>query len=318
MVIVPSQPFDNLLTSDVPVPAWWTSRLEQIDSFLNNRVDPLRLHTLATSPGGRRIRYVSYGQPEPSLRGRANFNSAMDGDDPDAWYRRGQRHTPVMFILAGVHGAEVEGMVGALSAIRILETGLDLTDTPQPALAAKLRRLRLIIIPVANPDGRARVPYDGWLGLPIDEMHRVGQGTRKDGTLYGWPACKLVHPMTGDVGGLGGYYDDAGVNLMNDEWSDPMSETTRVLMRLTREEAPDMVLNCHSHENVPAVLPLSYVPMTEKEDLARFAADLYRNLEQAGFSHKVIPQPQADVPPASPCGVLPSTACFTTQAPPCR
>ena len=38
-------------------------------------------------------------------------------------------------------------------------------------------------------------------------MNRVsdffGQGTRRDGSLYGWPGCKAVHPMTGDVGIFG-------------------------------------------------------------------------------------------------------------------
>jgi len=296
MTMANHQPFDDLLTSNVPVPAWWTSRLQQIEDFLDAEVDPQQLHVLATSPGGRPVRYATYGRSEPHLRGTANFNSAVGGCDTNAYFRRSERRRPVLMILAGVHGAEVEGMVSALSAISILETGTDLIGREQPDLAGKLRRLRVIIIPVANPDGRARVPYDGWVGLPIAEMHRVGQGTRRDGSSYGWPGCKLVHPMKGDVGGLGGYFDDAGVNLMHDEWSAPMSETTQALLQLVHDEAPDMVVNCHSHENVPAVLSLPYVPMAVKEDLARFAERLYANLERAGFYHKVVPQPQLDGP----------------------
>lgn len=200
-------------------------------------------------------------------------------------------------IVAGVHGAEVEGMVGALSAISIVETGTDQAGREQPELAEKLRRLRLIIVPVANPDGRARVPYDGWVGLPTAEMHRVGQGTRRDGSSYGWPGCKAVHPMCGDVGGLGGYFDDAGVNLVHDEWAAPMSETTRALLRLVHEEGPDMVLDWHSHENVPCVLQTAYVPQAVKEDVTRFATDYYAALDRADLpAHGTPPAPRADGP----------------------
>jgi hypothetical protein len=298
------RPFENLLCSNVPVPAWWTSRLDQIEDFLDAEVDPQRLQLLATSPGGRPIRAAFHGDPEPHLRGLANFNSAMGAQDPNAYCRRGERKRPVLIILAGVHGAEVEGMVAALSAISLLETGVDQAGYDQPTLAEKLHRLRLIVIPVANPDGRARVPYDGWVGLPTAEMHRVGQGTRRDGTSYGWPACKATHPMTGDVGGLGGYFDDAGVNLMHDEWAAPMSQTTRALLQLVHQEAPDIVLNCHSHPTPPAVLYSPYVPQAVKEELAAFAARFYSDLDLAGLPHPSdLPEPRPDgpagqVPPA--------------------
>jgi hypothetical protein len=303
MALVPNQPFDNLLTSDAPIPAWWISRPEQIEGFLEAEVDPQQLHSLATSPGGRCVRYVTCGPSEPHLHGLANFNSALGAGDPNAYCRRGDRRHPVLVILAGVHGAEVEGMMAALSALSIVETGIDLAGKDQAVLAEKLRRLRLIVIPLANPDGRARTPYDGWLGLPIAEMHRVSQGTRRDGTSYNWPACKAVHPMTGDVGSLGGYFDDAGVNLMHDEWSRPMSRTTDALLQLVGQEAPDMVLNCHSHEGEPAVLHTAYAPLAVREAIATFARRFYARLEEAGLPHRTVPEPDVEgpsgeVPPA--------------------
>lgn len=294
MELVPHDPFDQILTRDVDLPKWWSSRLEQIDAFLDSRVDPEHVHSLATSPGGRMVRYVTFGAPEDHLRGRANFNSALGAGQPDAYCRRGERKRPVLMIVGGVHGAEVEGMVAALSAIHVVQTGKDIAGRDQMALAKKLRQLRLVVIPVANPDGRARIPYDGWAGLPIAEMHRVSQGTRRDGSSYNWPGCKTVHPMTGDVAGLGGYFDDAGVNLMHDEWSDPMSATTAALLRSIRNEAPDLVLNCHSHEAPPAVLHTAYVPQTVKEEIAAFATDMYGRLDQAGIPHKVVPTPEIE------------------------
>lgn len=303
MATVNHQTLANLLTSDVPVPAWWTSRLDQIQDFLDAEVDPQNLRTLATSPGGRPVRGAFYGPGEPHLRGAANFNSALGGQNPDAYYRRTERKQPVLVILAGAHGQEVEGMIGALSAISIVETGMDLMGREQPALADKLRRLRLIVIPLANPDGRARVPYDGWVGLPGDEMHRAGQGTRRDGTNYGWPGCKIVHPMNGDVMNLGGYFNDEGVNLMHDEWSAPMSETTRALLKLVADEGPDMVLNCHSHGAPPSVLSIAYAPMAVKEQLAAFAQSYYERLRLASLPHGPVPQVKVDgsagtMPPA--------------------
>ena len=92
--------------------------------------------------------------------------------------------------------------------------------------------------------------------------------------------------MRGDVGCLGGYFDDAGVNMMHDEWSAPMSATTQNLLKLVRNEAPDIVLNCHSHEGVPFMLPLAYVPAGVEKQLQDFTANYYTQLDRAGIPHK--------------------------------
>ena len=109
-------------------PSWWPSRAEEIDRFLDDEVKQGRVETLCASPGGRRVKAVFYGQPEPELRGKANFNSALGARDPEAFYARGKRRRPVVFVLAGVHGQEVEGMVGALTLVKIMESGRDFED----------------------------------------------------------------------------------------------------------------------------------------------------------------------------------------------
>ena len=192
-------------------------------------------------------------------------------------------------------------MIGALSILSIRETGKDLRGRAQTAFAKKLRRLRLLVIPLANPDGRARVPYAGWRGLPTAEMHRVNQGTRQDGTYYNWPDCKKIHPMRGDVGFLGGYFDDNGINMMHDEWFAPMSATTRNLLQLVSEEAPDVVLNCHSYDGVPVLLPLAYAPAAVEKKVQDFTAAYYRQLDRAGISHSdALPQPLSQEPASAP------------------
>ena len=57
-----------------------------------------------------------------------------------------------------------------------------------------------------------------------DDLRFWGQGTWKDGTLCDWPACKRQHPMAGEnIGFLGCYFNDAGINPMHDEFFAPMS-----------------------------------------------------------------------------------------------
>jgi len=306
------KPLDRVLPSETPTPPWWTSREDQIQHFLETEIHAGTVREWSVSPGGRPVKLVEYGQPEPELRGQANFNSALGAGSPDAFFRRGAgaRKRPVLLLMAGAHGAEVEGMIGCLSAIRIVESGRDLAGREQAQLAAKLARLRLLIVPLANSDGRARVPYDGWVGLTAEEMHRVGQGTRRDGSLYGWPGCKAVHPMRGDIGFLGSYFDDAGVNMMHDEWSAPMSNTTKAVLETIRREAPDIFINLHSHEAPPSVLPVAYVPTAIKHDLAEFAGALYTRFDDAGLAHGAVPPVRQD----GPRGTTPPALNLTSMA----
>ena len=283
-------PFEKRYANPVPVPAWWRSQEQAIQDFLDRDISRGRVATLAESPGGRRIRCVSYGEPEPERMGTANFNSAVGARDPETFFcRRGDRERPVLVVLAGVHGAEFEGMIGALSLLEIMERGRDLRGEPRPDLQELFGRLRLIVIPLANPDGRARVPYDGWVGLPEEEMHRCNQGTRADGSLYGWPGCKAMHPMRGDVGGLGAYFDDAGVNLMHDEWFAPLSPATPALLGMAREEAPDVLLNLHSCNGDPHVQALPYVPLGVQERLQAWCRGFYAELDSAELPHLGLP-----------------------------
>jgi hypothetical protein len=152
----------------------------------------------------------------------------------------------------------------------------------------------VLIVPLANPDGRARCPHDSFVGVAAEEMTRVGQGTRKDGSPYGWPGVKSRHPMRGDVGLLGAYFNDAGINIMHDEFFAPMAEETRALLRLAADEAPDLVLNLHSHGAAPAIVPTAYVPRTHKQAEARFAGRLMERYRKAGLPTSAPSPPRED------------------------
>lgn len=276
---------DMLVSSNVEVPHWWISNEEEIQKYLDDEVTEGEVKLLSTSPGGRRVRAVIYGAAEAHLKGTANFNSALGGKDPNAYYRRGPgvREKPVLVILAGIHGSETEGIIAAMSIINLMEKGRDLEGNKRPELLAELKKLRLICIPLANPDGRVRVPYKGWIGLETKLMTRYAQGTHINGEAWTWPKAKLNHPMKKDVGLLGAYFDDNGINMMHDEWFSPMSETTAALLKLAQDEGPDMVVNLHSCAYPPEILETKYVPFSTKVHISEFSRKYVRNLAQDGY-----------------------------------
>lgn len=279
---------EELMQSPIPVPEWWKTRPADIERQIRGGVSRGSAHAIATSPGGHEVFAVSYGQFESEFRGTANFNSAVGAHSPESYFRRGPgtRKRPVLAVLAGVHGQEFGGMALAMSLIRIMETGRDLAGETQDDLRKLLDSLRLVVIPLANPDGRERVPYEGWCGLPVDEMTKWGQGTRTNGELYRWLGCKKVHPMTGDVGLLGGYFDDNGVNMAHDEWAAPMSRTTTAVLKLTATEGPDLMLNLHGHQNKAMLILTEYVPDVHTRKLQRLSEYYGARMDGFGYPYR--------------------------------
>lgn len=276
----------------VQIPSSWKSTIHDVDVAASS----IRRGTtavIAYSPGGRPIYQVAYGEKRDFHR-QANYQSATGANDPRFFANKPEGTPPVVMILGPVHGQEIENVVGTLNLLYVAETGRDYRGKEWTRLKENIDRCRLLVVPLANPDGRARCPYDCFIGVPVDEMTRVGQGTRKDGTLYGWPGAKAVHPMQGDVGFLGAYFDNNGINLMHDDFFNPMSKTTQALFQIAREEAPDYMLLLHSHENAPAILETSYVPMYCKKVESKFAERLMERYRQAGLPAGSPPMPSVD------------------------
>ncbi len=263
------------------LPVFWKSRLEDVESEAK-AVSKGESRVIARSPGGLPVYAVSYGKKQDS-QSQANYNSAVAASNA-AYYARKQRGTkPVVMFLGPVHGQEIENIVGLVNLIRVAETGKDFRGRDWTTLQRKIEAARVIIIPVANPDGRKRCPYDSFVGLPLDTMTKYGQGTRRNGTIYGWPGGKSVHPMKGDVGILGAYFNDNGVNIMHDEFFAPMAEETKAVLELTRTEAPDMVVSLHSHGSNPTIVGPSFVPVFMKERVQMFARRLEARFKKAGL-----------------------------------
>jgi len=298
--------FSSTATAQVPIdkgdpenpgniPVFFKSKLSDIDAELEN-IKSGEVKTIATSPGGLPVYAVYYGKKE-DFHSTANYNSAIGAKNPAYYAHKDSTKKPVLFFIGPVHGQEVENIVGLVNLIHVAETGKDHRGKDWSELKDKIDECRTIIIPCGNPDGRKRCPYDSFLGLPTKTMTKYGQGTRKDGTLYGWPLAKSIHPMKGDVGILGAYFNDDGINPMQDEYFKPMAKETSAILEIGRTEAPDITVSLHSHENLPIILQPAHVGMFMKlkvHDLALKVNNRYKKEGIASVDEKWFWQPNPD------------------------
>jgi hypothetical protein len=283
--IAPSQtvPEKGDPPANTNLPFFFKSTLSDIDAELAG-VKTGEVRKIALSPGGRPVYVIYYGEKD-DFQSRANYNSAVAARDPGYFAKKTKQTKPVLFFIGPVHGQEVEGIAGLINLIHIAETGRDIRGKEWPLLKDGLEQCRVIIIPCANPDGRARCPYNSFVGIPSLTMTKYGQGTHKDGTLWKWPQVKSLHPMKGDVGILGAYFNDNGVNIMHDDFFFPMAEETKAFLKIARDEVPDITVSLHSCEYPPSVLEPAYVPFFMKERVADFANHLNEYYKDKRLPH---------------------------------
>jgi hypothetical protein len=266
------------------IPEFWIGDV----AGLSGRFEKLtegKVKTIAISPGGRPMHLVTFGEKE-KLEHKANFNSAIGGREPAAYMDKTARKKPVILFVGPVHGAEVEGLTGLVNLINIMESGEDLRGKQQTELRALGERCRLLIIPEGNPDGIARFEPRSLCGMEGVDLRFWGQGTWSDDTFCGWPESKRRHPMTrDDVGFLGCYFDDKGINPMHDEFFAPMGTEAPAILKVAAEEGPDLAVSLHSHENKPAILRPAYVTVEVQQDIHLLAEQCYDLLTERGLPH---------------------------------
>ena len=90
------------------LPEFWVGDVADLGARFE-KLSHGKVTTLAKSPGGRPLYLVTYGQRE-EVRHRANFNSAVGGQDPSAYMDKQARKKPVVYFIGPVHGQEVEGL----------------------------------------------------------------------------------------------------------------------------------------------------------------------------------------------------------------
>ena len=263
------------------LPGFWVSTVERVVKEVG-KVRVGKVREIGASAGGRALYAVSYGEPDAPPK--ANYNSAVAAREPARYFDKAGREKPVLMIVGPVHGHEVEGLTGVMNFISVLETGKDLAGTERAGLGELARRCRLVIIPVGNPDGVARFELGALNGMELEDIQFWGQGTWKDDTLCKWPGCKRLHPKTGEeVGWLGCYFNDDGINPMHDEFFAPMATEAPAILKEAQRWGPDIVTLLHSHSHPPTLLRPEFAPVEAQEEAIRIGLALHEKLTARGL-----------------------------------
>ncbi len=261
---------------EIYCPVWWRSSLEDVEDTIK-LVKRGTVSVIAHSAGGRPIYKIEYGKSNVKL-GRANCSSALGGRNYSAYAdKTGEDYNPTVLIDGCIHGGEFEGTVAILNLIKEIETGEDYNGDKHPALMELISRIHLILIPVSNPDGRARIPFRSFIGRTFNDLRYYNQGTwRENGELCGWPGCKLVHPIKEASDFLGAYFNDDGLNMMHEDYFGKISNETACLFDIARYDAPDFMLLLHGGTNATScILP----PDFTNEGSLREADELAHNVK---------------------------------------
>mgnify|MGYP001160542847 CR=1 FL=1 len=233
------------------IPPFWIASINEVDEYLKKNIRKGTYETIGTSAGGRPIQAVFYGRPRQG-GGTTTYSGAVSIGNLEAY--RGPDHENTVYLgLGGVHGIELEGIMGTINLISVFETGKDLNGQEWPEIVSMLDSIdRIVLVPLVNPDGRARLPirmesHKGYGGDAYLAHEYLNTGGRDGGKLIGWPNVKEYIPMDFSMFEFpGGYPNDNGVNIMHDNFLGKVQPETQMLYDLTEKEKPDLVMNMHT------------------------------------------------------------------------
>lgn len=277
------------------MPVYWKTRPEDVEEVCR-LVRKGRVTIPGRSAGERPIYMIEYGRSNLK-RGKATLSSALGGMDIRAYAdKTGEDYIPTVFLVGAVHGGEFEGTSAILNLIKLLETGTDYAGETRRELVNACEGLHLILIPLANPDGRSRVPFGSFVGKTFHDLRYYCQGTWKDGTLCGWPGCKLVHPIKDHVSYLGSYFNDDGINMMHEDFmGGNVSRETRLLLDICRREAPDFSILLHGGDNSPDhIIPPAYAFGRAMEEALSLSRRVEARHKAAGLAYSYHPDPHKE------------------------
>ena len=264
------------------VPSWWKTTLDDVEKTVAS-VKKGKVEQVCLSAGGRPVYRIIYGKPS-DVKQTANLSSSM-GAGSMKYYadKSAPDYRPTLFLVGAVHAGELEGVAALVNLVSVFETGKDLAGKEHPALSAYFGKLNFIIILIANPDGRARMPLPSMMDLDFESFRYLGQGTWKDGTLTGYPTCKSVTPIKDASEFLGSYFNDDGVNLMHDYFfTNPCAET-KAILKTAETFAPDFTVLFHGgSNNKPHMAGSGYLFLPTKEKInafQQFIADEFKSVD---------------------------------------
>lgn len=271
-------------------PDFWKSDYDEVNAYLDT-LKLGRVWELSRSEGGHPIRAVAYGEKEPIER-TATHSSAVAAGHPESFFDPTKREKPVLVIFSTIHGVEIEGCVACLNFANVMETGTDLRGRRWNALREAALAMRVVLVPLAQPDGRIRSAVRNLRGGTVDDLYYYGQGVLKTGEILRWPECKRMQPIPLDeMEFLGGYYNDAGVNIQHDDFFAPqVAPETRALIDLVRDETPDCVMTLHSCENEPCFTgPDNFIPQSYQYRQAQISAVVADRHRREGLRSRDVP-----------------------------
>ncbi len=254
-------------------PDFWKSDWDDVNEYLD-AISVGSVREIGRSEGGHPIRAISYGEKEPVER-TATYSAAAAAGHPESFFDPKKRQKPVLVIISSIHAAEIEGCITCLNFASAMETGADLRGRRWDALREAASDMRVVLIPLAQPDGRIRSAVRNMIGGTVDELYYYGQGVLKTGEILRWPECKRMQPIPLDkMDFLGGYYNDAGVNIQHDDFFAPqIAPETRALIDLVRDETPDCVMTLHSCGGGPYFTgPDNFIPQAYQYRQAQISA----------------------------------------------
>ena len=263
------------------VPAYWKTGLDDVEKAVAS-VKKGKVERVCLSAGGRPVYRIFYGKPSDVKR-TANLSSAMGAGNAKYYADRSESaYRPTLFLVGAIHAGELEGTAALMNLVSVLETGKDLSGKAFPAITANAEKINFIIILIANPDGRARMPLPSMMDLDFDSFRYLAQGTWKDGTLTGYPTCKSVHPIKDASEFLGTYFNDDGVNMMHDFYfTNPCAET-KAVMQTAETFAPDFTVLFHGGGNYkPNLAGVGYLFQPTKAKIRafqQFISDEYKTV----------------------------------------
>lgn len=317
----PAIPAEYLLERE-DIPAFWISDVEGVHRFLREKVKKGKVEAIGRTAGGREILAVAYGTSRQG-KGTSTFSGSLGFFDVRA-YLGPDADKKVFIGLGAVHGGEFEGIVGIVNLISVLETGHDLRGKEWPEITAAAAKLdRIVLVPIVNVDGRARIPVrmEPWAGDDKRFHEYYNTGCWANGKHIGWPTVKEFIPLDfARTQFPGGYPNDAGVNLQHDDFLGARQPETQALLALAAREKPDLLFNMHTGAPPENYYVRAHRPPVEQK-LAPVFDELYRAihtaLAHAGLQETRDPKIEA-TPPTRPngpmnletamnlhCGVLP-------------
>ena len=262
-------------------PIFWKTRLDEVDAVMKT-VKKGKAQVITKSAGGRDVYLVEYGERQDFNR-TANYSSAM-GAGSAVHYADRTGKKPVIFLIGAEHGGELEGTAAILNLIQMIETGKDFRGRSNRFLSDCINNCRLLMIPVANPDGRARMPVDTVHGMKYEEFRHWGQGRWKDGSLCEYPACKTVHPIKDHVSFMGTYYNDDGINIVHDNFFGNMANETRAILETADKESPDLTIHLHGGGSVINEIDhADYMPLYVKEQIQELKMRVKAETDKIGL-----------------------------------